>query len=74
MYIYTQEGNIVMMDNLTCIISVKNLVVGVAHNLNRIEICKCENETDAKQLVQDIFVAIDHGKKVYYIGELTMPF
>jgi hypothetical protein len=75
MYIYTQNGEIINTDAMAVIETVNNDVVAF-------DSCKFdgwllgnyESEEEARQEIQKIMTAIDHGRSVYYIGEFELPF
>jgi signal transduction histidine kinase len=76
MFIYTQDKTIVNVDMMEVITinNDTNNLVAVASDGTPWRLCECENEQEARQEIQKIMTAIDHGRNVYYIGEFELPF
>lgn len=74
MFVFTQDGDIVNLDNFAVVTYANNDVIGIASNINHVKLCSCDSEREAKLKIQELFASIDHGRKVFYFGELDLPF
>ena len=74
MFVFTQDGTIVNLNNLTAVTYANNDLIGITSNINPVKLASCDSEHEAKQKIQELFTAIDHGRKVFYFGEFELPF
>lgn len=75
MFIYTDDKRIVNMDEVAVIcVRGNNVVADIPHWDVYCELAHCADTKEAQQKLEELFTAIDHGRKVFYFGEFELPF